>query len=133
MTNPRRTNGSRRDKVRAQVLAEEHDCWICTQPVDKSLTMQHGKHGPRCKGDGCWGCVPHEMRAEVDEVNPVSEGGSPYDRANCRLSHRRCNRERWKREQDKAKPVPAGSFPPSGIFAFLGVGGSPSTPPSSPS
>jgi 5-methylcytosine-specific restriction endonuclease McrA len=122
--NPRRANGSRRDKVRAQVIAEEHACWICSAEVDKSLTVQFGKHGPRCKGDGCPGCVPHEMRAEVDEVLPVSQGGSPYDRANCRLSHRRCNRGR-----NRTKPVPAATpddFPiTAGIWSRYPWGGSP--------
>lgn len=73
MTNPRRTNGSRRDRVRAKVLTEEDDCWLCGQPVDKSLP-------PHLPGS-----------PEVDEIIPVSKGGSPYDRKNCRLSHRLCN------------------------------------------
>lgn len=76
MTNPRRTNGHRRDQVRRRVLTEEHDCWLCGQPVDKLLK------------------TPHPDSPEVDEVLPVSKGGSPYDRRNCRLAHRRCNRAR---------------------------------------
>lgn len=73
MSNPRRTNGHRRDKVRRRVLAEETDCWLCGKPVDKTLPPYlHGS-------------------PEVDEVVPVSLGGSPYERANCRLSHRICN------------------------------------------
>ena len=73
MGNPRRTNGHRRDQVRRRVLAEEDTCWICGEPVDKSLPpWQHGS-------------------PEVDEVVPVSLGGDPYDRSNCRLSHRLCN------------------------------------------
>lgn len=76
MSNPRRTNGYRRDQVRRQVLAEEDTCWLCHLPVDKSIK------------------TPDPLSPEVDEVVPVSLGGSPYDRANCRLSHRRCNRAR---------------------------------------
>lgn len=34
------------------------------------------------------------MRAEVDEIVPVSLGGSPYERTNCRLAHRICNQMR---------------------------------------
>ena len=71
--NPRRTNGHRRDQVRRRVLAEEHDCWLCGEPVDKTLK------------------TPHPRSPEVDEVVPVSLGGSPYDRRNCRLAHRLCN------------------------------------------
>ena len=33
--------------------------------------------------------------AEVDELVPVTYGGSPFDRKNCRLAHRWCNRTRW--------------------------------------
>lgn len=76
MSNPRRTNGHRRDQVRRRVLAEEDDCWLCGRPVDKTLK------------------TPDPGSPEVDEIVPVSKGGSPYDRANCRLSHRRCNRAR---------------------------------------
>ena len=32
------------------------------------------------------------MSAEVDEIIPVSRGGDPLSFANCRLTHRRCNR-----------------------------------------
>lgn len=69
MSNPRRANGHRRDQVRRRVLAEESDCWLCGQPVDKTLK------------------TPHPGSPEVDEVIPVSKGGDPFDRRNCRLSH----------------------------------------------
>lgn len=70
--NPRRSNGSLRDKIRARVLREEYTCWLCGQPVDKKL-HHHDPQAP-----------------EVDEVIPVSLGGDPYDRKNCRLAHRLC-------------------------------------------
>ena len=76
-TNPRRTNGHRRDQVRRKVLREETQCHLCGIPVDKTL--------------------PHGLPAspEVDELVPVALGGDPYDRRNCRLAHRYCNRYRW--------------------------------------
>ena len=83
MSNPRRANGHRRDQLRAQVLREEDDCWLCGKPVDKTL-------GPYLDGS-----------PEVDEILPVSEGGDPLDRTNCRLSHRLCNVRRG--QQTKAK------------------------------
>jgi 5-methylcytosine-specific restriction endonuclease McrA len=92
-SNPRQANGHRRRLLVARVRAEETHCAICGGPVDKTLTYDWGKHGPRCTGN-CRGCVPHPMRAEVDEIIPVSLGGSPYERANCRLTHRECNRRR---------------------------------------
>lgn len=70
MSNPRRANGHRRDKLRRRVLAEEHDCWLCGKPVDKTLHYLD------------------PMAPEVDEIVPVSLGGDPYARANCRLAHR---------------------------------------------
>lgn len=79
MPNPRRTNGSRRNKLRARILREETTCHLCGQTVDKTL--------PRGR----------PASPEIDELQPVSLGGSPYDRANCRLAHRWCNRRRWHR------------------------------------
>lgn len=55
------------------MLTEEHDCWLCGQPVDKTLPpFQDGS-------------------PEVDEITPIALGGDPIDRANCRLAHRLCN------------------------------------------
>lgn len=85
--NVRRQNGHRRNELRARVLAEETHCHLCRGWVDKTLGMVPGRHGPRCKGD-CAGCIPHDMRAEVDEIIPVSRGGDPYARTNTRLAHR---------------------------------------------
>ena len=72
--NPRRTNGARRDTIRRRALAYYDTCYICGQPIDKTLR------------------TPHPMSAEVDEIVPVSRGGSPYEWSNIRLTHRRCNR-----------------------------------------
>lgn len=85
MNNPRNANGHRRRKLRAQVLAEEDTCAICGEWVDKDLP--HGQPGS----------------AEVDEIIPISRGGSPYQRDNCRLTHRRCNRQRG--NGMRARPV----------------------------
>ncbi len=71
-SNPRRTNGTKRDKIRARVLREETHCWLCGEQVDTSLP-----HG-----------LPQSP--EVDEIIPVSKGGDPYNRSNCRLAHRLC-------------------------------------------
>ena len=76
MNNPRRSNSTKRNKLRAQVLREETNCWLCGQPVDVKL-----KAG-----------LPESP--EVDEILPVSLGGNPYDRSNTRLAHRLCNQKR---------------------------------------
>lgn len=93
-THSHNANGHRRRQLRARVLAEETHCALCGERVDKTLSMTPGKHGGRCAGGPCTGCIPHPRRAEVDEDLPRVRGGSPYDRSNCRLMHRECNR--WK-------------------------------------
>ena len=79
MSNPRRANGHRRDQLRAKVLAEENVCWLCGREVDKTIR------------------TPDPMSPEVHELVPVSKGGDPLDRKNCRLTHRRCNRDQGDR------------------------------------
>ena len=93
--NPRKTNGHRRRQVRARVLAEETHCHICGQLVDKTLGKIPGQHTANCRDPDCTGCVWHPKSPVVDEVIPVSRGGSPYERSNCRLAHRDCNRDKW--------------------------------------
>ena len=90
--NPRTANGHRRREVRARVLAEESSCGLCGAPVDKTLTtLENGRI--------------HPMRAEVDEIVPVSKGGSPYDRSNCQLAHRACNQAKGNRERPPEPPA----------------------------
>ena len=91
---PLNSNGHRRRELRKRVLAEESTCALCDAPVDKTLNMTPGGHSKRCQDPTCTGCVPHPLRAEVDEDIPRARGGSPYDRNNVRLMHRECNR--WK-------------------------------------
>lgn len=85
MSNPRRANGHRRNQLRAQVLREEDVCWLCGQPVDKTLP-------PYLEGS-----------PEVDEVIPIAEGGDPLDRANCHLAHRLCNVRRGQQTKKKLR------------------------------
>jgi len=87
MRNPRTANGHRRRQLRARVLAEETHCGLCGRPVDTQL--------------------PAGLPAspEVDEIIPVSRGGSPYDRTNCRLVHRLCNQRRGNGIRAQRRPV----------------------------
>lgn len=87
MSNKRRHNSTRRNKARAYVLAAYDTCDICGQKVDKSLPP--GRPGS----------------PEVDEIIPVSRGGSPYDLSNLRLAHRWCNVRRGNRSLDWARRV----------------------------
>ena len=81
-SNPRYRNWKRRESVRAYILATQDVCGICGQPVDKTL----GKV-PKEGGGYAW----HPMSPVIDEIVPISKGGSPYDRGNCQLAHRSCN------------------------------------------
>ena len=63
-----------------QVYATEDDCAICLKPVDKSLPFIDPATGK-----------PDPWAKSVDEIIPVTLGGSPIDRDNCRLAHRDCN------------------------------------------
>ena len=67
-SNVRSANGHRRRQVVARVLREEHDCYLCHTPVDKTIK------------------TPDDRSPEVHEIIPVSRGGSPTHRANVRLT-----------------------------------------------
>lgn len=108
MANPRRANGTQRNAVVARVKREESHCWLCKRPVDKSLPyLMPGAHTARCRDrSGCPGCLPHPWRGVVDEIIPVSRGGSPFDRNNCHLAHWICNNRRGNRPAGEKKAAP---------------------------
>lgn len=74
--NPRRANGSRRDKLRRRVAALGLPCALCGKPIDYSLP------------------AGHPMSYELDEIVPVSLGGSPLDPRNVQPAHRSCNQRK---------------------------------------
>ncbi len=84
--NPRTANGSARRKVRAWLRAQALPCHLCGRPIDYSLPA----------GD--------PWSFEVDEIVPVSKGGSPIDRANVAPAHRICNQRRGNKPLGKAGP-----------------------------
>jgi 5-methylcytosine-specific restriction endonuclease McrA len=86
--NPRYSNGSRRRKLRCQLLAEQDVCALCGQPIDRSLV------GVKVINPKTGKLAPHPMAPEVDEIVPVSRGGSPTDKRNVQLVHRACNRRK---------------------------------------
>lgn len=75
-SNPRTKNGAKRRAIRRWVLATYTHCHLCGGYVDKSLPWNH------------------PMAPEVDEIIPVSKGGSPVSKQNCKLAHRICNQRR---------------------------------------
>lgn len=71
------------------IYATESVCWICGEPVDKSLKS------------------PHPMSKTVDHKIPLAKGGHPSDLDNLALAHRRCNRlksDKLPAELKRAKP-----------------------------
>ena len=84
--NPRRSNGSRRTRLRARVAAEGRPCHLCGKEIDYSLP------------------AGHPMAYELDELVPVSLGGDPYDYANVAPAHRTCNQRRGNRPLAQGGP-----------------------------
>jgi 5-methylcytosine-specific restriction endonuclease McrA len=71
--NPRYKNGNARRRLRARVKAEGRACGICGKPIDYTLP------------------AGHPMSYELDEIIPISLGGSPIEYNNVQPAHRRCN------------------------------------------
>jgi len=107
-TIPHNKNGHRRRELVKRVKAEEHNCALCGNPLDKTLTMDWGKHSKRCVKSDCKGCIPHPRRVEVDEDIPRSRGGSPYERKNTAAVHRECNQFKGAMTMAEAKAKLAG-------------------------
>ena len=77
--------GSRWERLKRRVFAEETHCWLCNQLVDQTLWPQH------------------PMARTVDHIIPLNAGGPPLERANCRLAHRRCNTVRSNKARGKRR------------------------------
>ena len=73
---PRKINSSLRATLRKRVIATYDTCALCGREVDKTLPYLD------------------PLAPEVDEIVPVSRGGSPYDWDNLQLVHRVCNQRK---------------------------------------
>jgi 5-methylcytosine-specific restriction endonuclease McrA len=62
-------------RVRAAVIARDTHCWLCGEPVDKTLSGMH------------------PMGPTMDHIVPLSQGGAT-SLGNCRLAHRAHNTAR---------------------------------------
>lgn len=84
--NPRRANGAARDRIRARIKAAGAPCAICGRPIDYSLgTITDPRTGRK---------RPHPMSFVIDEIVPISRGGSPFSIENTRPAHWICNARR---------------------------------------
>ena len=82
--NVRYNNGSARTKARNRLKAEGRGCWICRafgRPDAINYDLPAG----------------HPGAFEVDELVPVSKGGSPIQYDNLDATHRKCNEWRGNR------------------------------------
>lgn len=70
---PRKRYYKLRVSLRKQVFATQSVCGICGKEVDKTLPFNH------------------PLAPELDEIVPVSRGGSAFDIDNLQLVHRLCN------------------------------------------
>lgn len=84
--NPRRANGSARDKIRARWKSIGDPCHICGKPINYELGMIVDPVSGKRR--------PHPMSFVVDEIIPVSRGGSPISFENTRPTHWLCNARR---------------------------------------
>lgn len=96
--NIRSANGHRRRQAVAWVKATQDTCALCHQPIDWSIKSYKDKMtGKR---------IYPPMMGEVDEIIPVSKGGSPIERDNIQAAHRICNQRKGNRLFYVAKKNP---------------------------
>ena len=74
--NERNRNPALRNALRAKVFAASDVCAICHRPVDKTLPWND------------------PLAPELDEIIPISRGGSPHDIDNLQMVHRICNQKK---------------------------------------
>lgn len=105
MGNPRRKHGYRRDMLRKRVAAMGLPCAICGQPIDYSLTTWVDPKDGKTKR--------HPLSYELDEIIPISKGGSHVDLDNVQPTHRICNQKKGNRVYAKPKAQPIDPLPKS--------------------
>lgn len=94
-SNPRYADYQGRVNTRRWLRAQGRPCWICrafgrTGTIDYSLP------------------AGHPFAFEVDELVPVSKGGSPTSRSNVDAAHRCCNQWRSDRSVEEVLAVARG-------------------------
>lgn len=92
-----------RDKLRKRVKYEGRPCAICGKPIDYSLTTWIDPKDGRTK--------PHPMCYELDEIVPISLGGSPFDYDNVQPAHRICNQRKGNKFKTIGVDTPHDALP----------------------
>lgn len=88
-SNPRYRKYSLRVSARKRVAQAQAPCWICGGAIDYNLPA---------KTPGAY---------ELDELVPVSRGGSPTDPANLAPTHRMCNQWRGAKSVEQVQTTKA--------------------------
>ena len=81
--------------MRKRIKALGLPCGICGRPIDYTLTNYTDPRDGKVKR--------HPLSFEVDEIVPISKGGSATDMSNLRPVHRICNQRRGNGTSAKAK------------------------------
>ena len=109
MANPRRTNGHRRDQLRARKLASAPRCaWPACPWPDEPLTHDLAARIRNGRPADYW---LDDRYPVMDEIVPIKYGGSPIAPDNTRLMHRWCNSQRGAGRQPPAPQVPIHASP----------------------
>ena len=96
-SNPRHANGAARRAIRHRWISIGAPCALCGRPIDYSLGMVTDPRTGKRR--------PHPMSLAIDEIVPVSQGGSPFELANTRPTHWICNARRGDGTR-KSAPTP---------------------------
>lgn len=88
--------------LRKRVASLGLPCAICGKPIDYSLTTWIDPKDGRRKR--------HPLSYELDEIVPISKGGSHIDPDNVQPTHRICNQRRGNRAMPQ-KPREAAGDP----------------------
>lgn len=104
-SNPRYANYRARQRIRKQLEQDNSPCWICGLPI------------PAAKAG-------HPYAMEVDELVPISKGGSAIDRGNVARAHRCCNQWRSDKPVELVRSIAANAAAMYGRwrcpFEFIG-------------
>ena len=95
-SNVRYANYQGRVNLRRWLKSQARPCWIC-RAFGKSGTIDYSLP------------AGHPLSFEVDELVPVSKGGSPTSRSNVDAAHRCCNQWRGNRSVEEVIALAHGS------------------------